>query len=98
MKLQNPVNALSVSVLPYQEILLNLLVQLIQFAFSVLQLGAGLMMTLFPLVKILLIQILVGQGQGPQAIPCKLLHRQNMRYTTLLCECHKLHPSCSCFV
>lgn len=57
----------------YQQILLYLLVQLVQFALSVIQCGAGLMVTLFPLVEILLVQILVGQRQRSQAIPCKLL-------------------------
>lgn len=61
------------SLFSYQQILLYLLVQLIQFALSVLQLGAGLMVSLLPLVEILLIQILIGQSQSPKAVPCKLL-------------------------
>lgn len=53
------------SLFSYQQILLYLLVQLIQFALSVLQLGAGLMVALLPLIEILLIQIFIGQSQGP---------------------------------
>lgn len=57
----------------YQQILLNLLVQKVQLSFPVVQTGAGLMVPLFPLVEILLIQILIGQHQSPQTLPGKLL-------------------------
>ena len=57
----------------YQQVLLYLLVQLVQFALPVVQQGAGLMVALFPIIKIPLIQILVGQHQSPQTLPCKLL-------------------------
>lgn len=63
----------------YQEILLYLLIQLVQFALSILQCSVGLMVALYPLVKVLLIQILVSKSKSPQPIPCKFLQKFHVR-------------------
>lgn len=58
----------------YHQVLLYLLIQLVQLAVVLVQRGAGLMVALLPLVEVLLLQVLIGQNQRPQSLPCKLLH------------------------
>jgi len=55
------------------EVFLDLFIKLIESFLSLLHGGAGLMVALSPLLQVALLQVLVGQNQGTEAVACILL-------------------------